>query len=45
MSKYVLNLYIAGQTPRSESAIASLRGICEKELKGQYELIVIDVLE
>lgn len=45
MSKSVLKLYIAGQTPRSESAIASLRRTCEKELKGQYELIVIDVLE
>jgi len=45
MSSYRLKLYVTGHTPRSERAIASMRHICEVELRGQYELTVIDVLE
>ena len=45
MDKYVLKLYITGQTPRSQRAIANLRRICEGELRGLYEMVVIDVLE
>ncbi len=45
MAKYLLKLYIAGQTARTEQAIANLRGICETDLEGQFELAVIDVLE
>ena len=45
MNKYVLKLYITGQTPRSERAIANLRGICEAEFAGRYELTIVDVLE
>ena len=44
MSKLVLKLYVAGHTPRSHGAIASLRRLCEQELD-EYELTVIDVLE
>ncbi len=43
--KFTLRLYIAGRTPRTEHAVKSLREICEKELGGAYELVVIDVLE
>ncbi len=43
--RFMLKLYITGQTPRSRSAIANLRRICEEELGGQYELSIIDVLE
>ncbi|MFO1128640.1 MAG: circadian clock protein KaiB [Rhodospirillales bacterium] len=45
MSTYVLKLYIAGRTTRTEQAIAGLRDICNHELGGAYELAVIDVLE
>ncbi len=45
MKKFQLKLYITGQTPRSEQAIANMRNICQEELRGQYELIIIDVLE
>lgn len=45
MNKYILKLFITGQTPRSEQAIASLRRMCEQELSGRYELHIIDVLE
>lgn len=43
--KYILKLYITGQTPRSERAIANLRRICEVDLHGQYEMVIIDLLE
>jgi circadian clock protein KaiB len=45
MDRYVLKLYITGQTPRSQRAIANLRQICDEELSGRYEMSVIDVLE
>ncbi len=45
MNKPRLQLYITGQTPRSERAIANLRRICEEKLDGQYEMVIIDVLE
>ena len=45
MNKFLLKLYITGQTPKSERAIANLRRICEQELNGQYKPVVIDVLE
>lgn len=43
--KQALRLYVTGQTPRSERAIANLRRICEQELDGMYDLQIIDVLE
>ncbi|HZS04028.1 MAG TPA: circadian clock KaiB family protein [Blastocatellia bacterium] len=45
MNKPLLHLYITGLTPRSERAIANLRRICEDELGGRYEMVIIDVLE
>lgn len=45
MTRYVLKLYIAGRTSRTEQAIAGIREICERDLSGMYELVVIDVLE
>lgn len=45
MNKFKLKLYITGQTPASERAIANLRRICKDKLHGQFELVVIDVLE
>ena len=45
MSDYLLKLYVTGNSPRTEKAIANLRRICEEELHGQYEMQIIDVLE
>jgi circadian clock protein KaiB len=45
MTKYIIKLYITGQTPRSLRAIENLKRICDDELEGQYDLVVIDVLE
>lgn len=40
---YDLRLYVAGQTPKSLAAIASLRKICEENLRGRYRIEVIDL--
>jgi circadian clock protein KaiB len=42
---YLLKLYIAGKSARAEAAIANLRQLCENELRGLYELEIIDILE
>jgi circadian clock protein KaiB len=34
-----------GKGPKAATAVANLRRTCEEELRGQYELQVIDVLE
>jgi len=45
VNKFRLKLYITGHTPRSEAAIANMEHICKVDLGGQYELIIVDVLE
>ena len=42
---YLLKLYVAGKGTRAEVAIANLRHLCETELRDQYELEVIDIIE
>ena len=41
--KFVLKLYITGQTPNSIRAIGNLKEILKQDLKGKYELKIIDV--
>jgi circadian clock protein KaiB len=43
--EYVLRLYVAGLTPRSQRAIKNIQKICEEHLKGRYDLEVIDVYQ
>ena len=43
--QYVLRLYIAGTTEASGRSVETLRAICEKHLKGRYELLVVDVFQ
>ena len=40
-----LRLYVAGQTPKSLTAFANLKKICEEHLKGKYHIEVIDLLK
>ena len=40
-----LRLYVAGQSPRSLSAFANLRALCEAHLAGRYAIEVIDLEE
>lgn len=42
---YVLRLYIAHDNFKSIQAVKNLKIICEKYLKGRYELEVIDIYE
>lgn len=44
MSRFRLHLYVVGQTPRSEQAIANLYRICE-EVLDDCEITIINVLE
>jgi len=45
VNQYKLTLYITGQSAKSAQAIANLRRICDQELTGQYELVIIDIIE
>src|SRR5712671_3304783 len=40
---YVLQLYVAGMTPRSLTAIHTIKRVCEKHLRGHYELQIVDL--
>ena len=40
-----LRLYVAGQTPKSITAFANLKRICEEHLAGQYRIEIIDLME
>jgi circadian clock protein KaiB len=41
--RYVLRLYVTGQTPNSLRAIQNIKQICETHLKGRYDLEIIDI--
>jgi circadian clock protein KaiB len=41
--QFVLRLYVAGLTARSTQAIINVKNICDEELKGRYQLEVIDL--
>ena len=41
--KYVLQLFITGLLPNSVRAIINIREICERYLKGRYDLEIIDI--
>ncbi len=43
-AKWELRLYIAGNTPKSMTALANLRRYCEEHLLDKYTLEVIDLL-
>lgn len=42
---YILRLYVAGATARSQQAILCARQLCEAGLDGNYELEVIDIYQ
>ena len=42
---YVLRLYVAGTTQRSNRAIENLRRVCEERLEGRYVIEVIDIYQ
>lgn len=38
-----LRLYVAGSSPRSLRAVQNIKRMCESELRGRYDLEVIDI--
>ena len=40
-----LRLYVAGQTPKSMTAISNLKRLCEEHLPGRHRIEVIDLME
>ena len=44
-SRYILKLYVAGQSPKSVNAIANIKKLCEANLHGRYVLDVIDLYQ
>lgn len=43
--RYSLRLYVAGMTQQSVQAVANIKKICEENLRGRYELKVIDLYQ
>lgn len=43
--KYELRLYIAGQTPKSITALQNINKYCKEHLEGNYTIEVIDLLK
>jgi circadian clock protein KaiB len=43
--KWILRLYVAGQSPKAITAFANLTRICEEQLEGKYSIEVIDLLK
>lgn len=44
-TRYILILYVAGQSPKSVNAIANIKKICEEHLQGRYQLDVVDLYQ
>jgi circadian clock protein KaiB len=42
---FLLKLYVTGPTPASTRALANIKRICEKHLRGRYKLEVIDIYQ
>jgi circadian clock protein KaiB len=40
-----LRLYVIDQTPKSMTALANLKGICDTYLKGRYRIEVVDLVK
>jgi circadian clock protein KaiB len=44
-ARWELRLYVAGQTPKSLTAFANLKKLCEQHVSGRYRIEIIDLLE
>ena len=43
--KYILRLFVTGILPNSAHAVINIKKICEKYLRGKYELEIIDIYQ
>ncbi len=41
--QYVLRLYLTGSTIRSNRAVTAIKILCERYLKGRYDLEIVDL--
>lgn len=42
---WALRLYVAGQTPKSVTALGNLKRLCETHLAGRYQIEIVDLLK
>jgi circadian clock protein KaiB len=42
---WALRLYVAGQTPKSVTALSNLKRLCETHLAGRYKIEIVDLLK
>ena len=42
---WILRLYTAGQSPKSLTALANLKRVCDEHLAGRYTIEVVDLLK
>ncbi len=45
VKRWQLRLYVAGQSPKSITALNNLKQLCATHLPGQYEIEVIDLVK
>jgi len=43
--RWDLRLYVAGQSPKSLTALTNLKRICDEHLAGRYSIEVIDLMK
>jgi circadian clock protein KaiB len=43
--RWILKLYVAGQTERSMAALENLKSICENHLGGRYTIEIVDLAQ
>ena len=43
--RWILRLYVAGQTPKCITAFDNLKKLCEEHLAGRYSIEVVDLLK
>lgn len=43
--QFELEVYVLGKSAKSEAALENLRRFCDAHLRGQHEIVIIDVLE
>jgi circadian clock protein KaiB len=43
-SSWSLRLYVAGRSPKSQTAVSNLRRLCEQHIPGRYDIEVVDLL-
>ena len=42
---YLLRLYMAGNGPNSQKALANLRSLCQEHLEGRFTIETVDVVQ